>query len=1048
MARFIVQASSPSLTALVDALNSQLATLLAHKIKQAQLLIVSGGQTIQVSHRAIIELETGGAAMASPWVVEGFSGPQLASVSQDFDDYVAANPALFISPPIMDFMADVAENRVSDMFIIGITSADAVPAAANWQIGGAAGGGGGGPAPAATVTDETSYGLAPAVGIGLAYARDDHSHGSPPDGLAGDVGGTFGANSIGAIQTVPVNSVAGLGPIQVDALTAGIKSGPYVEFFTDVATAAVNTAGSPRIIGSFICITADANPADNGWWQMLIDSEPLGFPSGYALVGAAPSYLSAVPAGRSIYVDATLGNDGTAVINDVAHPFSSLDAAIAAQVAGDCLIIRPGSYTCATAMNHAGGSSVVCLGLVDITAAGLALDVATATSVSFVGPQTSIIGRIAAAPGGSVLVVRALVISGTGDAANPGMALAGNFVSIEASDYTFTGDRAGDTAIKIGVMDAAASSIGLRFQTITTNAAGVLEGTSALGAVSLQVGRVVDSFGASAFFSANVVDFNLDMAVGAIENRTTFVFGHTGAKYLTGFIGTWLSALAGEIQLALDAGSQVNFNAGDNCPGLLITSGAAVSTGIVRAGRVVGPIRLDGTGTNVSVECQSISVGNGKKAIYVADGNHVVSVLGNIDTTDTVAVDVNGGSLQLKAGNITSGGESCISTNAIISVVCAKIDAGAGTVNALYCNGTLRVECWSINHAGSSVAILCDSGFLTIACSEDIISAASGVLVGGSTSTITLAARDISGFPTTQGVDYTVSLADDASLTLTCRDILATKTGGGSALKVNTTGSAKVTARDIGQPSSTFGRCIYVVAGSLDLTARDLLAPSATGALQISQTVAYDSVIRLRNGGVAGVSISSAGNVYLYADYLPGLEAYAGTTFVEANRIGTLYSTSGSGVVSTLFLTAQQMGRITMGANNDASSVWTIRCPLITGIAASTSVEALGPGTLILHGGIVRTLAYNPLAISSIAGACEFHNIKFDATGFNYPAAFIDATTRFMNCVFIGGGSATESIGTGSTPAIKFLTPCSANLPLAAGITSEVFALTVDANVD
>jgi len=40
-----------------------------------------------------------------------------------------------------------------------------------------------GPSPATTVTDETIYGVAKAVGTSLAYARSDHTHGSPADPL-------------------------------------------------------------------------------------------------------------------------------------------------------------------------------------------------------------------------------------------------------------------------------------------------------------------------------------------------------------------------------------------------------------------------------------------------------------------------------------------------------------------------------------------------------------------------------------------------------------------------------------------------------------------------------------------------------------------------------------------------------------------------------------------------------------------------------------------------------------------------------------------------
>ena len=47
---------------------------------------------------------------------------------------------------------------------------------------------GGGGTPAVSVTDETTYGLSPAVGTGTNYARQDHTHGSPTAPTAASVG--------------------------------------------------------------------------------------------------------------------------------------------------------------------------------------------------------------------------------------------------------------------------------------------------------------------------------------------------------------------------------------------------------------------------------------------------------------------------------------------------------------------------------------------------------------------------------------------------------------------------------------------------------------------------------------------------------------------------------------------------------------------------------------------------------------------------------------------------------------------------------------------
>ena len=46
----------------------------------------------------------------------------------------------------------------------------------------------GGGTPAVSVTDQTTYGIAPAVGTGSNYARQDHTHGSPTAPTAASVG--------------------------------------------------------------------------------------------------------------------------------------------------------------------------------------------------------------------------------------------------------------------------------------------------------------------------------------------------------------------------------------------------------------------------------------------------------------------------------------------------------------------------------------------------------------------------------------------------------------------------------------------------------------------------------------------------------------------------------------------------------------------------------------------------------------------------------------------------------------------------------------------
>jgi len=62
-----------------------------------------------------------------------------------------------------------------------LTADSADPLGVSWQAGG-------GGTPAVSVTDETTYGIAPAVGVATNYARQDHTHGTPATPTAASVG--------------------------------------------------------------------------------------------------------------------------------------------------------------------------------------------------------------------------------------------------------------------------------------------------------------------------------------------------------------------------------------------------------------------------------------------------------------------------------------------------------------------------------------------------------------------------------------------------------------------------------------------------------------------------------------------------------------------------------------------------------------------------------------------------------------------------------------------------------------------------------------------
>jgi hypothetical protein len=65
---------------------------------------------------------------------------------------------------------------------------------------------------------------------------------------------------------------------------------------------------------------------------------------GTIIRGGSPAYVPPVSTGNTLWVDATFGNDSTALIDRQDKPFATVGAAIAAVSSGDLIMIRPGQY--------------------------------------------------------------------------------------------------------------------------------------------------------------------------------------------------------------------------------------------------------------------------------------------------------------------------------------------------------------------------------------------------------------------------------------------------------------------------------------------------------------------------------------------------------------------------------------------------------------------------------------------------------------------------------------------------------------------------------
>lgn len=104
---------------------------------------------------------------------------------------------------------DVAGDTMTGPLVLPGDPVLGLQAATKDYVDNHSGGGGGGGTPATTVTSETSFGIAPVVGTGTKYARDDHTHGSPATPTPGSIGAaTSGHNHSGTYDPAGSASAA------------------------------------------------------------------------------------------------------------------------------------------------------------------------------------------------------------------------------------------------------------------------------------------------------------------------------------------------------------------------------------------------------------------------------------------------------------------------------------------------------------------------------------------------------------------------------------------------------------------------------------------------------------------------------------------------------------------------------------------------------------------------------------------------------------------------------------------------------------------------
>ncbi len=84
---------------LVTAINTYLATLTNPKINGVSIDVEEDGRSLGRTYRALITTQTGGAVIATPWVLSIFEGLTAEEVEEDVITLVAGGGSTFYSAP-------------------------------------------------------------------------------------------------------------------------------------------------------------------------------------------------------------------------------------------------------------------------------------------------------------------------------------------------------------------------------------------------------------------------------------------------------------------------------------------------------------------------------------------------------------------------------------------------------------------------------------------------------------------------------------------------------------------------------------------------------------------------------------------------------------------------------------------------------------------------------------------------------------------------------------------------------------------------------------
>jgi|GEM_PF-2323307 len=258
---FHVQASTIQDLPMADGFDTQvsdaLSLLLNRVILQVQLVTEDEERIANKIYAVLVSHDASTHTLASPYILNTFTGRTLAEASDNAATFRAANPGFFHAPPFQQLIAQIGPN-IEPWTVYQFSSADAVNGALNWAAGGSQSGGGGG--------------------------------GSPTGPAGGDLGGTYPSPRVVGLQNKPMPAPTVGGTRAVYDITTNAIIWYSTPTYTTLAAAAA--AQVNQIIGEQVTIyNAGAPTSEDGTYVL---NAKTGSPANYTKISDAVDQASEV----------------------------------------------------------------------------------------------------------------------------------------------------------------------------------------------------------------------------------------------------------------------------------------------------------------------------------------------------------------------------------------------------------------------------------------------------------------------------------------------------------------------------------------------------------------------------------------------------------------------------------------------------------------------------------------------------------------------------------------------------------------------------------